>query len=59
MAAQLHFAVNAFALELLLERPQRLVDIVVANENLHKSLSLSGQKAMRGSPFEPAGSARR
>src|SRR5687768_16001936 len=42
MAAQLHLAVDAFALELLLERAQRLVDIVVANEDLHKVPSLSG-----------------
>ncbi len=35
VAAQLHFAENAFALHLFLERLQRLVDIVVTNENLH------------------------
>ncbi len=35
MAAQLHFAKNTLALHLLLERFQRLVDIVVTNENLH------------------------
>jgi hypothetical protein len=35
MAAQLHFAKNAFALHLFLERFQRLIDIVVANQNLH------------------------
>lgn len=33
-AAALHLAKKAFALELLLEGPQGLVDIVVANENL-------------------------
>jgi hypothetical protein len=35
MAAQLHFPENAFALHLFLERAQGLVDIVVANDDLH------------------------
>ena len=35
MPAKLHFAENAFALHLLLERLQRLINVVVANENLH------------------------
>src|SRR6185312_7734484 len=35
MTAQLHLAENALALHLLLERLESLVDIVVANENLH------------------------
>src|SRR5689334_11609603 len=35
MAAELHLAENALALHLLLERLQGLVDVVVANENLH------------------------
>jgi hypothetical protein len=35
MAAQLHFAEKALALHLLLQRPKRLVDVVVADENLH------------------------
>ena len=35
MPAQLHFPKNAFALHLLLERLERLINIVVANENLH------------------------
>jgi hypothetical protein len=35
MAAKLHFAENALALHLLLERLEGLVDVVVANENLH------------------------
>ncbi len=33
--SQLHFAKHAFALHLLLQRAKRLVDIVVANQNLH------------------------
>ena len=35
MAAQLHLAEDALALHLLLERLERLIDIVVTNENLH------------------------
>ncbi|APH53720.1 Hypothetical protein GbCGDNIH9_8736 [Granulibacter bethesdensis] len=32
---QLHFTENAFALHLLLERLERLIDIIVTNQNLH------------------------
>jgi len=35
MLAQLHLAEETFALHLLLQRPERLVDIVVTDENLH------------------------
>src|SRR5262245_47189786 len=35
VAAELHLAENALALHLLLQRLEGLVDIVVANENLH------------------------
>jgi len=35
MLAELHLAEDAFALHLLLQRPEGLVDIVVADENLH------------------------
>jgi hypothetical protein len=35
MAAKLHFAENALALHLLLERLKGLVDVIVTNENLH------------------------
>jgi hypothetical protein len=35
MAAELHLAEDALALHLLLQHPERLVDIVVADENLH------------------------
>jgi len=37
MLAQLHLAEDAFALHLLLQRPEGLVDIVVTDENLHLS----------------------
>src|SRR5690606_26451153 len=40
MTAQLHLAIDALTLQLLLERAQRLVDIVVANDDLHKPVSL-------------------
>src|SRR5690349_9891690 len=41
MTAQLHLAVDALALQLLLERAQRLLDIIVANDDLHRLPSLS------------------
>src|SRR5271154_7246421 len=37
MAAKLHLAENALALHLFLQRLEGLVDVVVANENLHAS----------------------
>src|SRR3954463_14953328 len=37
MTAQLHLAVDALALQLLLQRAQRLLDIIVANDDLHTS----------------------
>ena len=37
VAAELHLAENTLALHLLLERLEGLVDIVVANENLHEA----------------------
>src|SRR5712664_2575401 len=35
MPAKLHFAENALALHLLLQRLEGLIDIIVADENLH------------------------
>ena len=35
MATKLHFTEDAFALHLLLQRFERLIDIVVTNQNLH------------------------
>ncbi len=35
MAAQLHLTEDTFPLHLFLQRLQRLIDIVVTNENLH------------------------
>ncbi len=35
VASQLHFPEDTFPLHLLLERLERLIDIVVTNENLH------------------------
>src|SRR5581483_672235 len=43
----LHLAERAFALHLLLERFQRLVDVVVANENLDDDTSSSGAAPSR------------
>jgi hypothetical protein len=36
MVTALHFAESAFPLHLLLERLQRLIDVVIANENLYQ-----------------------
>lgn len=35
MLLELHFTENALALELLLQGTKRLIDVVVANTNLH------------------------
>ena len=35
MPAQFHFAIDAFALQLFLKRAQGLINIVVANHDLH------------------------
>jgi hypothetical protein len=35
MPAQFHFAKNTLALEFLFERLEGLIDVIVANENLH------------------------
>src|SRR5262249_27854946 len=40
VAAQLHLAEDTLALHLLLQDTQRLIDIVVANENLHGPFNL-------------------
>src|SRR4051812_11688492 len=40
VTAELHLAIDALTLQLLLERPQRLVDIIVANDDLHKAVQL-------------------
>ena len=41
MLPKLHFAENAFALHLLLERTERLIDIVVPYQYLHRFHHLS------------------
>ena len=35
MLLELHFAEHTFALELLLQGTERLIDVIVANTNLH------------------------
>jgi hypothetical protein len=35
MSAELHLTEDAFALHLFLQRLESLIDIIVANENLH------------------------
>jgi hypothetical protein len=39
VTAELHLAENTLALHLLLQRLEGLVDIVIANENLHAASS--------------------
>jgi hypothetical protein len=41
MAAELHLAENPLALHLLFQRLEGLIDIVVANENLHPASSFN------------------
>jgi hypothetical protein len=41
MTAELHLAENTLALHLLLQRLEGLVDIVIANENLHAASSFN------------------
>src|SRR5215207_4534393 len=41
MAAELHLAENTLALHLLLQRLEGLIDIVIANENLHAASSFN------------------
>src|SRR5262245_52222511 len=40
IVAELHLAEDAFALHLFLQSPQGLIDIVIANDDLHELLSL-------------------
>ena len=49
MAAELHLAEDALALQLLLQYPERLVDIVVTDENLH-ALFLSSLEQLKKHP---------
>src|SRR5664279_4013268 len=42
MAAELHLAENTLALHLLFQRLEGLIDIVIADENLHAASSFSG-----------------
>jgi hypothetical protein len=50
MAAKFHFAENALALHLLFERLESLVDVVIADENLHRVvILLSHEFRNRGS----------
>src|SRR5258708_2939402 len=71
-AAQFHFAEHSLALHLLFEDPEGLVDIVVANEDLHGCVSPQlvephtaarcgssrpQHLALPGHPVKPAGAA--
>src|SRR5262245_14304640 len=50
MAAKLHFAEDALALHLLLQRLERLVDVVVTDENLHAAFLMLPMCLMYRSP---------
>ena len=48
MIAELHLAENSLALHLLLQRLEGLIDIVIANENLHAASSSGGSDLNSG-----------
>src|SRR3546814_8364152 len=48
MTAQLHFAIHALTLQLPLERAKGLVDIIVANDDLHTPCRLLFVKTIWG-----------
>src|SRR5689334_6799117 len=52
MTPELHLAEDAFALHLLFQRLQRLVDIVVANDDLQRRLLLADR--MRAGSYQKA-----
>ena len=57
VTAQLHFPEDTFPLHLFFERLQRLIDIVIANENLHLvGFSMVGGVRMNGTRGLTAGS---
>ncbi len=47
MPAEFHFAEHAFALELLFQRFQRLIDVIIANENLHLAENSCGAPILK------------
>ncbi len=51
MVTALHLAESAFPLHLLLERLQRLVDVVIADENLYQDRSPVTKTAFARTPF--------
>ena len=59
MAAELHLAENALALHLLLQRLEGLVDVVVADENLHASSFFSALRSVRSGNGQSAAAERR
>lgn len=61
--AQLHFTKYSFALHLLLQRPERLIDVIIANQYLHAfypilvmSVFLSAKMSSLHSPNAPSSS---
>ena len=58
IATGFHFPEKSFALHLLFERAKRLVDVVVADENLHENVAPFAKPSLRAKsragPLEPA-----
>ena len=52
MLAKFHLAEDAFALHLPLQRLERLVDIVVSNENLHEAFLFNRTRHVADIPEE-------
>ncbi len=48
MTTQLHLPIDTFALKLLLERAQSLIDIIVADDDLHKAVYLQSTRGRSG-----------
>jgi hypothetical protein len=53
MVTALHFAESAFPLHLLFERLQRLVDVVIADENLYQDRSPVTKTMLTADAFAP------
>jgi hypothetical protein len=53
MTAHSHLAIQALALHLLLERAQRLIDVVVANLNFHRFTSHVAHTPKAAAPDGP------
>jgi hypothetical protein len=56
MAAELHLAVHTFALQLLFQNAKSLVDVVVADDDLHENLTfVTAPMINEAMPISPTG----